>query len=140
MGDRGEAGQAGRAFVLDGAELRHLDEHGERCGVADARDAHDVEAGLQRGIGGELRVHGRADRGDLAFHLPEALFSLTLEQRQAVRVASVLGGDSVLDQAAAGDMQLLHRVEGRADDGSHRRLDEGREQASMAASTESVLA
>jgi hypothetical protein len=37
--------------VLDGAEFRHLDQHGERGGLGDAHE--DREAGLQGGIGGE---------------------------------------------------------------------------------------
>ena len=44
-----------------------------------------------------------------------------------MRVAAVAGGDAVLDQGAAGAVQLLHGVEGRADDGPHRRLEERRE-------------
>ena len=48
-----QAGEARGAFVLEGAELGHLDQQGERAGLADAGDAHeDGEARLQGGIGG----------------------------------------------------------------------------------------
>jgi hypothetical protein len=69
----------------------------------------------------------RIDRGDLAVDLAQALLGLTLEQGRAVRMASVAGGDAVLDQGAAGNVQLLHGVEGRAHDRPHRRLQERRE-------------
>ena len=73
-GDRGEAGATRHAFVLDGAELGHLDQQGERRRRAHAGDAHeDGEAGLQGGIGGKLRVQGGVDRGDLAIDLAQAL-------------------------------------------------------------------
>ena len=110
------------------AELGHLDQHGERGGCAHAGDPHeDGEAGLQGGIGGELGAQGGGDRGELAVDLPQALPGVTLEQRRAVPVVAVAGGDPVLDQGAAGDVQLLHRIEGRADHGTHRRLEQGGE-------------
>jgi hypothetical protein len=60
--------------VLESAELGHLDQQNEGGGGADAGDAHeDREAGLQDGIGGELRVQRRIDRGDLTIDLPTAL-------------------------------------------------------------------
>jgi hypothetical protein len=112
-GHGGEAGEARGAFMLEGAEFGHLDQHGERGGCADAGDAHqDVEAGLQAGIGSELRAQRRIDRGDLAVDLSKALPGLTLEQRRAMPVVAVAGGDAVLDQGAAGDVQLLHGVKG----------------------------
>ena len=127
-GDRGEAGEARGAFGLEGAELGHLDQHGKGGGVADAGDAHENgEAGLQGGIGGELGMQGGVDRGDLTVDLRQTRSGLTLEQRCAVPVVAVAGGDPVLDQGAAGDMQLLHRVDGRAGDGPHRRLEQGGE-------------
>jgi len=44
-----------------------------------------------------------------------------------VRVVAVAGGDPVLDQGAAGAMQLLHRIEGCANDRPHRWLEQGGE-------------
>ena len=76
-------------------------------------------------MGGELRVPRRVERGDLAFDLAETLPGLTLEQGRAVRVVAVPGGDLVLDQGAARHVQLPPRVEGRAHDGPHRRLEKG---------------
>jgi hypothetical protein len=72
-------------------------------------------------------MQGGVDRGDLAVDVSKALPGLTLEQRRAVPVVAVAGGDAVLDQGAAGDVQLLHGVKGRADDGPRRRLEERRE-------------
>ena len=103
-GDRREAGEARGAFVLESAELGHLDQHGERGGFADAGDAHeDVEASLQGRVGGELGVQRGVDRGDLAVDLRKTRSGLTLEQGRAVGVAAVAGGDAILDQGAAGD-------------------------------------
>ena len=74
-----------------------------------------------------LGVQGGVDRGELAVDLPKALPGLALEQGRAVRVAAVPGGDAVLHQGAARDVQLLHGVEGRAHDRSHRGLEKGGE-------------
>ena len=40
-------------------------------------------------------------------------------------MVAVAGGDAVLHQGAAGDVQFLHRVEGRAHHGPRRQLEEG---------------
>jgi hypothetical protein len=91
-----------------------LDEHGGCRGFADTGDAHeDIEAGVQERIG-NFGMQVGVDRGDLAIDLQEALPGLTLEQRRAVHVIAVMGADPVLDQGAAGDMQLIHRIQGRA--------------------------
>jgi hypothetical protein len=101
--------------VREGAELGHRDQQGERGGGADAGSAQeDLEAGLQDRVGGKLGVQGGIDRGDPAVDLPKALLGLTPEQGQAVGVAAVLGGDAVLDQGAARDLQLLQGIEGGA--------------------------
>jgi hypothetical protein len=76
----------------------------------------EVEAGPQGRVEGEVRVQGGVDRGDLALDLAEALPGLMLEQRRAVGVVAVARGDAALDQGAAGAVQLLHGVEGRAHD------------------------
>jgi hypothetical protein len=85
------------------------------------------EAGLQGGIGGERRVQGSVDRGELALDLAQTRSDLTLEQRRAVRVVAVAGGNPVLDQGATSAVQFLHGVDGRAHYGPHRRLEQRRE-------------
>jgi pimeloyl-ACP methyl ester carboxylesterase len=123
-----EAGEACGGCVLEGAELGHLDQHGDRGGGADTGDAHqDLEAIPQGRVGSELRVQGGGDRGDLAVDLRQTRSGLTLEQGRAVRVAAVATGDPILDQGAAGAVHLLQRSEGSTDDGPQRRLEEGRE-------------
>jgi hypothetical protein len=69
-------GRCARSIRVDGAEVGHLDQHGERGGFARAEDAReDGEAGLQGGIGGKLGGQGGVDRGDLAVDLPQALLT-----------------------------------------------------------------
>jgi hypothetical protein len=79
------------------------------------------------GIGGERRVQGSVDRGELALDLAQARSDLTLEQRRAVRVVAVAGRDPVLDQGATSAVQFLHGVDGHAHHGPHRRLEQRRE-------------
>ena len=98
---RREAGEARGASVLEGAKLGHLDQHGQRGGLADAGDAdQDVEAGLQGGIGGERRVQGSVDRGELALDLAQTRSDLTLEQRRAVRVVAVVVNVTAADASS----------------------------------------
>ena len=108
-----------------GAEFGHLDQQCQGGGFADAGNADEnVETGFQGRIGCEVRPEGGVDGVDLALDLPEALCHLTSEQHRAAQVAAVAGRRPVLHQRASGDVQLLHLVEGRADDGTRRRLDQ----------------
>ena len=103
------------------------------------RDAEeDLEALGEVRIGDDQRAQRHVDGRELALDLAQPLRGLPAEQGRPSRLDAVPRCDAILDQSAAGDLQLFHlvenparrracgRLEQRAEASEHRRVDDVR--------------